>query len=279
MSKVKHVFNIATSIFAGIGVLFVLVFIAMRFDLLNVRGSIDSRNEFFATSTELYAKQPCVDANKTVCAWNETPEWETVREGLRKDASLMTSVGASLGVPARVIAASAVPEQIRFFTAEREVYKRYFEPLKILGSLSQFSLGITGIKQETARQAESFAADPDSPFYTGATALTLIEYASTTTDKDAELFKRLTDDKNHYYSYLYTALILSQLNTQWERAGFSPTPGILVTLFNVGYEKSFPKPNPALGGAYVSVGGQSYTYGQLGQLFYDSNELQTELPK
>ncbi len=57
-----------------------------------------------------------------------------------------------------MIASVVVPEQTRFFTSNREVFKRYFEPLKILGSLSQFSLGVSGIKEDTAIQIENQGA-------------------------------------------------------------------------------------------------------------------------
>lgn len=281
MSRVKLAFNIATYVFAGIGLLFVLVFVAMRLDLLNVKGSIDSRNEFFVgTTTVAYPKQPCIETEKTQCAWNQTPEWVVVRGGLEKDASIIARVASETGVPARLIAAAVVPEQIRFFTSEREVFKRYFEPLKILGSLSQFSLGVSGIKQETAEAVERYASDPSSPFYVEGHA-ELIAYTSTTTDKSAELFNRLTDDKDHYYSYLYTALNIKQYLIQWERAGFpiSDKPDIVVTLFNLGHAKSFPKASPESGGASVSVGGYSYLFGTLGGLFYSSNELIDIFPR
>ncbi|MGM3099375.1 hypothetical protein, partial [Bacillus cereus group sp. BC327] len=80
-----------------------------------------------------------------------------------------------------------VPEQTRFFTSNREVFKRYFEPLKILGSLSQFSLGVSGIKEETAIQIENQALDSTSPFYPGLGMAALFSYAATTTPHDDAL--------------------------------------------------------------------------------------------
>jgi hypothetical protein len=175
-----------------------------------------------------------------------------------------------------MIAAVAVPEQIRFFTSEREVFKRYFEPLKILGSLSQFSLGVTGVKQETARAIEAHAADPTSPFYPGAGLAELVAYPQGV-NHDDELFRRLTDDKNHYYSYLYTALYIKEIETQWQRAGFpiEKNPAVVVTLFNLGFAASHPNAHPQVAGATITVGGQTYTYGELGTLFFNSNELTT----
>ncbi|HRH55268.1 MAG TPA: hypothetical protein PK609_00150 [Candidatus Paceibacterota bacterium] len=271
-------------LFAGIGLLFTAVFVAMQFGLLNVRGSILERNAFFVgdakEASASIPAQPCVDTTKTTCPWNETPEWDVVEGGLTKDAAIITRVAQETGVEARLIAASVIPEQIRFFTAEREVFKRHFEPLKILGSLSQFSLGVSGIKQETARLVEQYANDPSSEFYPGPDAADLLAYDSSIADRDAELFRRLTDEDNHYYSYLYTALYLKEVMMQWERAGFpvENDPYALVTLFNIGFANSRPNAQPQPGGAAISVGGITYTFGQLGGDFYTSTELTSVLP-
>lgn len=271
-------------VFAGIGLLFSGVFVAMQFGLLNVRGSIMDRNSFFvggdSPPAAAIASQPCVDSNQDSCAWNETPEWSVVAGGLEKDAALIRRVADETSVDARLIAAVVIPEQIRFFTSEREVFKRYFEPLKILGSLSQFSLGVSGMKQETARKVEEYAKDPASPFYPGPDAARLLAYHDPI-GQDAELYNRLTDDKDHYYSYLYTALYLKEIMAQWQRAGFAieNNPEALVTLFNIGFENSNPNPNPQAGGASISVGGRIYAFGQLGADFYRSDELANSFPR
>lgn len=271
-------------LFAGIGLLFTGVFVAMQFGLLNVRGSIIERNSFFQDSKDpaaiAVAAQPCIEAGRDSCAWNETPEWTVVAGGLEKDAALIDRVAGETGVDARLIAAVVIPEQIRFFTSEREVFKRYFEPLKILGSLSQFSLGVSGIKQETARAVEAYANDPSSPFYPGPDASVLLAYADQN-DRDAQLYNRLTDEKDHYYSYLYTAIYLKEVMAQWERAGFplADDPDALVTLFNIGFMNSNPHPDPQAGGAQITVGGRSYVFGTLGGEFYRSSELTSAFPR
>lgn len=269
-------------VLAFIGAAFVFVFIAMHFGLLNVRGSIVERNQFFTgTTTPEVPSQPCIADAVTVCAWNETPEWNVVAGGLTKDASVIIQVSQETGVPARLIAAVVIPEQLRFFTSEREVFKRYFEPLKVLGSLSQFSLGVSGIKQETAQQIERYANDPTSPFYPGAVGRLLAYNSATTTPQNEQLFNRLTDDKNHYYSYLYTALFLKEIEAQWRSAGFpiDTRPDILITLFNIGFEHSNPNANPVAAGAPITIGGKTYAFGILGGAFYISNELETMFPK
>ncbi|MGE5540946.1 MAG: hypothetical protein ACM3TU_01530 [Bacillota bacterium] len=274
---------IVGGIFALVGIAFTAVFVGMQFGAFNVRGSIAERNAFFTGGKKVDAvvtpTQPCVDVSKTTCNWNETPEWKVVEGGLTKDAPVIERVAGETGVSARMIAAVVVPEQIRFFTAEREVFKRYFEPLKILGSLSQFSLGVSGIKQDTAVQIEQYANDPTSPFYPGDGYAALIAYAPGV-DHDKELYNRLTDSKNHYYSYLYTALAIKEVEAQWEHAGFpiDDKPEVVATLFNIGFEASSPKANPQTAGASISTGGTGYPFGQLGADFYNSSELRDILP-
>lgn len=268
-------------VFAVIGMLFTGVFLAMQFDLLNVRGSIADRNDFFLDSGITLPGKPCTQEGAVSCSWTETPEWAVVKEGLTKDAAVIARVSTETGVSPRMIAAVVVPEQIRFFTSNREVFKRYFEPLKILGSLSQFSLGVSGIKQETARAIESYAADPHSPFYPGEGMSALLSYNGTTTERDTALYNRLTDAHDHYYSYLYTALFIKEITAQWERAGYdvSQTPEVVVTLFNIGFAKSNPNDSPAVAGASIATGGKVYSYGQLGTSFYRGSELTNIFPK
>lgn len=270
-------------LFALVGVTFAGVFVAMHFGLLNVRGSILERNAFFiGTSTTASVIQAdntpsCIDGSDS-CAWDKTREWAVVAGGLEKDASIIQDVSNKTGVPSRLIASVVVPEQIRFFTSEREVFKRYFEPLKILGSLSQFSLGVSGIKQETAKKIEAYANDPTSPYFGGDEYAHLLAYPQGV-DHDAELYKRLTDPKNHYYSYLYTALFIKEIESQWKRAGYpiDMKPEIVATLFNIGFENSVPKANPEVAGATITVGGTSYSFGALAGQFYASKELRSEL--
>lgn len=278
--RFKKILYALIVLFAVVGLAFTAVFIAMQFGLLNVRGSILDRNAFFGTTTPQMLAQPCLIDSVKVCDWRQTPEWAVVKGGLEKDAGIITQVAAETDVDARLIAAVVIPEQIRFFTSEREVFKRYFEPLKILGSLTQFSLGVSGIKQETAVQIELYANDPTSPLYPGDGYAALLAYPAGV-DHDAELYNRLTDSKNHYYSYLYTAIYLKEVSMQWERAGFPLTnrPEILVTLFNIGFGNSRPNATPSVGGASISAGGKTYAFGDLGGQFSTSDELTNLFPR
>lgn len=275
-------------IFALVGLLFSVVFLAMNFGLLNVKGSIQERNKFFLdvflkndqiisdNNTEVVQSPDysCADKSKN-CLWNETREWKVVAGGLTEDSEIIMRVANETGVSARLIASVVVPEQIRFFTSDREVFKRYFEPLKILGSLSKFSLGVSGIKQDTATDVEKYANDSQSVYYPGERYGSLIAYPSSLQDHEAELFKRLTNDKDHYYSYLYTAIFIKEITEQWRRAGFDieDNPAIVATLFNLGFKSSVPKSDPQVGGAIITVGGKNYTFGSLAGSFYNSVEL------
>ncbi len=285
--------------FAMIGIAFTAVFVGMQFGLTNVRGTIEERNSFFGKVPTINfvddkdsAEQEtgpvsngCEDGTDPVkpCEWNETVQWVVVKGGLEKDQAVIARVASETGVPARMIAAAVMPEQMRFFaqSENREVFKRYFEPLKILASLSQFSLGVSGMKQKTAEEVERYASDPNSTFYPGPEYTALIAYASSTENKDQELFNRLTDEKDHYYSYLYTALYLKEIEMQWKRAGYDVEnrPDVLVTLFNLGFAASAPKPNPQVAGAPITIGGQRYSFGDLGATFYHSDELIAEFPR
>jgi hypothetical protein len=286
-------------VFALIGMAFSAVFVGMQFGLTNVRGTIEERNSFFGpvptisfnNSTSSGESTPqeigngCRDglSQTDPCEWSETIQWDVVKGGLQKDTAIISRVSAETGVSARMIAAAVAPEQIRFFaeSSNREVFKRYFEPLKILASLSQFSLGVSGMKQKTAEEVERHTTDTTSLFYPGDEYAVLISYGSSTTDRSGDLFNRLTDEKDHYYSYLYTALYLKQIEMQWKRSGFdvSARPDVLVTLFNLGFSASAPKASPQVAGAPITIGGQTYSFGELGATFYHSDELLAEFPR
>jgi hypothetical protein len=294
MKLLKLLAIISVIIFAIIGLVFSGVFVAMQFGWLNVRGSIEDRNNSIldpASNAANLIGRPVVISTTTrqsseagddyscnnqsqTCSWTQTREWAAVSGGLEKDSEIINRVSLETGVPARLIAAVVVPEQIRFFTSSREVFKRYFEPLKILGSLSQFSLGVSGIKQDTARLIEEYANDSSSIFYPGENIAPLLSYKEGV-NQEAELYNRLTDEKDHYFSYLYTAVFIKQILSQWERSGYdiSNQPAIIGTIFNLGFNKSKPKAEPQVGGATITVGGTNYTFGYLAGLFCNSTEL------
>ncbi len=270
-------------IFALIGVAFSSIFIGMKFGMFNVRGTIAGRNQFFLNNGKVSQNStsttPCIN-KQLICEWNITPEWSTVKGGLTKDSDIINRVAKETGVQARMIAAVVTPEQIRFFSSNREIWKSYFEPLKVLISLSQFSLGVSGVKQDTAKSIEIYSIDKNSQFYPGEGIGDLLDYKKGT-DHDTELYNRLTDEKDHYYQYLYTAIYVKEIEAQWQKSGFdiSHNPETIVTLFNIGFGKSNPNNDPLPGGAPITIGGKTYNYGELGADFYYSNELVDQFSK
>lgn len=280
----KQYYFIVLHIFGLIGFLFTFVFIGMQFNLFSVKGSIAERNSFFkntASTTPIKVDDyRCTDGTK-VCDIFLTPEWQTVSYGLQKDAPVLERVSKETGVPVRLLVSLAVPEQLRFFSSERDVYKKYFEPLKILGSMSQFSLGVTGIKPHTAEEIENNLVSTTSLYYLGKDLETKLSYREGE-DRDKEQFARLTNSKDHYYSYLYTAFFIKQIDSAWVRAGFpiaKNNEGVYATLFNLGFAKSRPNANPKIGGAFIKIGGRNYTYGEIAARFLESEELIKQFPK
>ncbi|MEI7689332.1 MAG: hypothetical protein WCI91_04095 [Candidatus Nomurabacteria bacterium] len=369
MKKIKNnkalkiIFIIVLCGFALIGLAFSGVFVAMRLHLTDVKGSIDSRNEFFnkvkkegvrlptikKTSANLnfnrldpsieckimtissvlpengqrildtymttksqvitlkmidaimlvtennnpFLKEQMDKCNnisnnnfslgdnataQSVFSWMSSTEWQTLRDALVKDKDVILQASKDSGVPARVIVSTVISEQFRFFTANRESFKRYLEPLKVLGNGTKFSYGVAGVKIETAKVIEQNLKDKTSPYYLGVNYEGILNYGDA--DPNTELMNRLTNNDNHYYSYMYTAVFLKQIMHQWEAAGFpiNDRPEVLATLFNLGFNKSTPKENPEVGGSTITINDRDYTFGGLSYEFYYSGELSEIFP-
>lgn len=212
-------------------------------------------------------------SSQTAFVWMNIPEWEIFKEAVAKDKHLIDSVAKVTGVEQRLIVSCLVGEQIRLFNSNREAFKKWIGPLKILSVESQFSFGVTGIKEHTAIKIENLLKDPSSEFYLGKEYEHLLDYK--TDDPTSERIDRLTSFRNHYYSYLYAAIFLKQVKLQWEKAGYpiENRPEILTTLFNVGFPQSNPNPAPRVGGSTIRVNDIPYTFGMIGYQFYYSGEL------
>ena len=306
-NRFSFIFEVGVSLSAAIGVLFIVVFFGMKLDLFTVRGSIDERNAFFenasSSSSEGLSKDESVKVvsemqfalrdkvkevrkkifPKVSFAWADSSEWGTLATALTKDRETIRKAAYDAGVSPRLLVSIVIAEQLRFFTSDRESFKKFFEPLKILGTMSEFSLGVSGVKQDTAEQIEKNLKDKNSPYYIGPAYEDLLNLPAGESEKSeggqnstsSTRFLRLTDSKDHYYSYLYTALFARQIIEQWKKAGYdvSYRPEILGTLFNLGFDKSVPKADPKVAGAEVTVGGETYTFGRLAYEFYYSGEL------
>jgi hypothetical protein len=210
---------------------------------------------------------------ESIYDWMNISEWQDFKIAVAKDTHLIDSVAEVTGVEARLIVACLVGEQIRLFNSNREAYKKWIGPLKVLSVESQFSFGVTGIKEHTAQKIEGYLKDPNSEYYLGAKYENLLDFKTEDTPK--ERLDRLTSYRNHFYSYMYAAVFLKQVKVQWERAGFpiENRPEILATLFNVGFPQSKPKSNPRVGGSTIKIYEKPYTFGAIAFQFYYSGEL------
>jgi hypothetical protein len=210
--------------------------------------------------------------------WSSIEEWPILKAAVSKDASVIDSVAKLTGVNARIISAVLIAEQIRLFDSRREAFKKWIAPLKMLTTESTFSWGVTGIKDFTAKNIEHNLVDKSSVFYVGKAYEHLLDFR--TGNPDEERFERITNVKNHFYAYLYSALCIKQLDTQWKNAGYDLTdrPEIMATLYNVGFNFSVPKKEPQVGGSTIDIKGKKYTFGLLAYEYYYSGEMADLFP-
>lgn len=266
----KRAFQILTYILAAIGLFFILGYMAVYFGLTNTPGGADLGRRF--------RLEPSQIGQTKQLGWNEGEEWSTLKGAVEKDAKVINQASQVAGIDPRLLTSCLIVEQLRLFYSEREVFKQVFSPLVILGTQSQFSWGVMGMKPETAKLVEQYLKDPASPYYLGTRYEHLLDF--TTNNPDEERFTRLVDEHDHYWSYLYSAIYLKQLQTAWSKAGYSINNniGVTATLFNIGFNKSEPKKDPQVGGAIITINNADYTFGNLAAQFYYSGELLNDFP-
>lgn len=273
---IRKAFTIFVYIFAAIGLFLVLGYAAVRFGITNEKGIIDTQRETF-----LEGASPSVASAEVgyIGPWQESEEWKVLESAIRRDEAVINRAAVDAGVPARLIVANLVAEQLRLFFTEREAYKKWFYPLKILGPQSQFSWGVMGMKEDTAIQVEENLKNPASPYYLGPAFEHKLDFA--TADVKAERFTRMTDQYDHYWSYLYAGLYMKQIMAQWEGAGFPITdrPEIVSTLYNIGFRYSNPNADPKTGGAALTIAGSVYSFGGVARDFYESVLLTDLFPQ
>ncbi|MEI6057452.1 MAG: hypothetical protein WCQ60_00590 [bacterium] len=258
-------------VFALIGFVLVAGYVALELGWTKTNGIIDTQHDYFKNQTH----------NSANAAWTQGDEWQTLKAAITKDKEVINKAATVAGVPARMIVAPLVVEQLRLFYSDREIFKQIFSPLKILGNQSQFSWGVMGIKQDTARQIEDNLKNTSGSWYLGSTYEHLLDFPASTTDSDTQRFNRLTDEHDRYYSYLYGGTLIKEIETQWQRAGFSiaDKPEIIATLFNIGFQNSKPHAGAQVGGAAIVIGSTTYSFGGLAGDFYYSNELTDIFPR
>jgi len=275
----KKIFTVLVYVFAAIGFGLVAGYLAIRFGLTNTSGIIDTQREAFLSTASSTADAPDEPQGTP---WEKTEEWGVLSTAITNDQASLDRAALTAGVPARLIVANLMTEQLRLFFTEREFYKQFFFPLKILGSQTQFSWGVMGMKEDTAVQVENNLKDPTSPYYLGPSYAHLLDFTATTTDAiTQERFTRMTDQHNHYWSYLYAGLYIKEVETQWSKAGFpiDTNPAVVSTLYNIGFTHSVPNPAPQVGGAAIDILGTTYSFGGLAAEFYNSDQLLTLFPR
>ncbi len=343
----RNLFRLFLFGFAMTGFIFIMVYIAMQFGWLNVRGSASTRNSYFnvdkksennnstenlkiicqinvlnkyapLTSVNIYktlvngasdetlnkmifvAKRrfandyyfnkeidACENSNQkqelkmliSAYNWADTDQWALMKEVFTRDQEVIKKAAKDAKISPRLIISGVIGEQFRFFNNRRESFKNYFEPLKILASLSNTSFGIAGLKPKTLGQIEDNLKNKNSAYYLGPEMEKIINYKEGV-DIEAERMNRITNVKDPYYSYLYVGLYMKQLIAQWQKAGYdiSERPEVLGTLYNLGYYYSVPKENPQAGGSIININGVDYTFGDIAYEFYYSGELSDIFP-
>ena len=207
---------------------------------------------------------------------------------MAKDKKAIDSVSKLTGVESRIIILCVIAEQLRMFNSGREKFKQYVYPYARLILPTNRGYGVSGILEHTALRIENTLFKPNDPFYPGDYFKKIINIRDSFPDRVVDTIRahrhktiqRLIQGGDHYYSYLYTALLLRQFQSHWESKGFTLAnrPEVLGTLFNLGYQKSKPKKDPQVGGSTFKVGDKKYTFGGICFEFYYSGELQKEFP-
>ncbi len=277
----RKVFKVLIYIFAVIGFVLVIVYAALELGLTKTAGIIDAQHDYFKNQLSNATNTDSSGINSfNSDAWAQGEEWTVLKEAIATDTKSINMAAQLSGVPARMITSLLIVEQLRLFHSDRELFKEVFAPLKILAVQSQFSWGVMGVKQDTARQIENNLKDPSSPWYLGPEYSHLLDFATSTAtstlpNQDTQRFNRLTDEHNRYYSYLYAGLFVKEIEAQWQKAGFpiADRPDIIATLYDIGFGNSHPNANPLSGGAEIDVGTTTYSFGTLANSFYQSNEM------
>ena len=270
MKKIlKKTGTVIVCAFALVGFVLVAGYAALELGWTKTSGIIDNQHDYFKNQS---AGDGTVGSGTGSPAWAQGEEWQTLKAAIIKDKDVINKEALAAGIPARVLVAPLVVEQLRLFYSDREIFKQIFSPLKILGNQSQFSWGVMGIKQDTARQIEMNLSPADAH---------LLAFPASTTDVDTQRFNRLTADHDRSYSYLYGGLMIKELETQWQVAGFpiADRPDILATLFNIGFQNSHPHAGAQVGGAEIDIGSTTYSFGGLAGEFYASDELTDIFPR
>lgn len=159
-------------------------------------------------------------------------------------------------------------EQVRASNTYRWLFKSVMKN-NMLQSYTQFSLWISGIKENTAIKIESDLKNPKSEFYLWKEYETLLDFK--TKNIKQERIDRLTNQNDYYWQYLYTWIFIKMVKHQWEANWhllWDNHIWIISTLFNIWINKSEPKETPNLWGASIKVDGQVFLFWEISEISY-----------
>ena len=151
--------------------------------------------------------------------WINNEPWQIIKEAILKEQPQINQAAKTAGVQPRLLVSVAIVEQLRLYYTQRELYEKLFKPLKILANANKMAWGIMSIKEKMAIETEDHLHDSKSPYYLGPELEKILDYTGGA-DIAKERYSRLTDENNHFYSYLYGALIIKQFQAQWIKSGF-----------------------------------------------------------
>jgi hypothetical protein len=275
----RNIFRVLLFGFAFIGLVFSFVYVGMQFGWFNVRGSVSERNSYFNINKNNFNPNTNNQNQTNTPDWATTDQWALMKEVFTRDEAVIKKSASDAHVSPRLILSCVIGEQFRFFNNRRDSFKSYFEPLKILASLSNTSFGIAGLKPKTIGQIEDNLKNPKSNFYLGLDMEHIVDYKDGV-DVESERMNRITNSKDPYYSYLYVGLYIKEVVAQWKKAGYdvSYNAGVIGTLYNLGFYYSIPKSNPEIGGSVININNVDYTFGDIADEFYYSSELSDIYP-
>ena len=132
MRLLKIIFRSLLYIFAVIGLVLVGGYFAVKWGLTNDPG-IDRQDDFFQKSQS--GSNAEVEGRNNL--WSKGEEWVVFKKAVKKDKSAIEKAAAESQVPPRIIVSILGVEQLRLYHTNREIFKQFFAPLKLLGKIGR----------------------------------------------------------------------------------------------------------------------------------------------
>jgi len=169
-----------------------------------------------------------------------------------------------LGFDYRLTLAAILTEQFRYNWTYRWIVKSYMKNTPFIFSMTKWSYWIWGIKEFTGKKIEE-----DAKIYG--------YYDKIFNAKKSDIYKdyNIKDFlQNKYFESIYPNVLIANIITRWERAGYSikNKPWIILTLYNF-WNSSIKKPHakPQIWGAIITLKNnknRKYTFWWLWEALY-----------